>query len=92
MTKITEYPQSPNEWRIWLKTFLRIDSEQGRKWASENTFPFDRLVKLWNEQFSSEHGFSPAFIPALTRNKHGFVKWVYLEHDEPNWSKSDDDQ
>ena len=88
-TTDVEYPQPSEEWRKWIEFHLGIDDSQGRKWAQENKFPFERLVEIWNELFRSKNGYSPSFIPALTRNKNGFVKWVYCSGPEPNWTKSD---
>jgi hypothetical protein len=84
-----KYPQKPEEWQIWLKSNLGIDRVQGKSLIQDDKFPFDQLVALWGKKFSSDNGYSPSFIPALVRNKVGFVRWVYLNGHEPNWSKSD---
>ncbi|MFW9843946.1 MAG: hypothetical protein ACFFEV_05170 [Candidatus Thorarchaeota archaeon] len=91
MTKNVEYPQTPEAWQEWIFTHLDISAENGSILTKDNRFPFDILVSLWNREFGEENGYSPSFIPALTRNKQGFIEWVYLGHPEPNWSKSDND-
>ncbi len=83
------YPQNPEEWQTWLQINLGIDSAKGKSMAQEDRFPLEQLVALWNARFNSEKGYSPSFIPALVRNKMGFVKWIYLDGPEPNWTKSD---
>lgn len=84
-----KYPQNPEEWQIWLMTHLGIDRVRGESLAHQDKFPFDKLVSLWETEFSSDNGYSPSFIPALVRNKVGFVRWVYLNGSEPNWAKTD---
>jgi len=88
-TNGVEYPLTPEEWLLWLETNLNIDKEQGREMVEKLTFPLDVLVDIWENEFSVELGYSPSFIPALIRNKNGFVKWVYCDCPEPNWSNSD---
>lgn len=84
-----KYPQNPEEWRRWILSNLGIDKPQGLEMTKDDTFPFSDLIQVWEQKFSVEHGFSPSFIPALSRNKRGFVMWVFLEAPEPNWAKSD---
>jgi len=84
------YPQTPIEWIDWISKRLEIDEVQGRSLAESGAFPFNLLVRAWEMEFDERHGFHPNFIPALTRNKIGFVKWVYCNDPEPNWMKSDD--
>jgi hypothetical protein len=88
----SSYPQNPEEWRRWIMTNLGIDSIKGRKMSENNNFPFSDLIYAWEREFTIEGGYSPSFIPALSRNKRGFVKWVFLDAPEPNWSKSDTDE
>ena len=83
------YPQTPLEWRKWIEKRLDIDEPQGYDFTEKSTFPLQRLEDLWNMEFSPDRGYSPDFIPALTRNKIGFLKWVYGGGFEPNWIKSD---
>ncbi|NHI88101.1 MAG: hypothetical protein EAX87_01190 [Candidatus Thorarchaeota archaeon] len=84
-----KYPQTPEKWRRWILLNLGIDEAQGREMINDDTFPFGDLIQAWEQKFTVEHGFSPSFIPALSRNKRGFVMWVFLEAPEPNWTKSD---
>ena len=37
-----------------------------------------------------DKGYVPDFIPALIRNKFGFLKWVYVDSPEPFWKGKDD--
>ncbi|MHA1948684.1 MAG: hypothetical protein ACXAAO_13350 [Candidatus Thorarchaeota archaeon] len=83
------YPQTPFEWRKWIENKLDIDETQGYDFTHNATFPLQRVVELWNKEFTAKRGYSPDFIPALTRNKNGFLKWVYGGGSEPNWMKSD---
>ncbi|TET11322.1 MAG: hypothetical protein E3J86_03215 [Candidatus Thorarchaeota archaeon] len=83
------YPQTSFEWRKWIEKKLNIDETQGSFFTENATFLHQRLVDLWNREFTAERGYSPDFIPALTRNKNGFLKWVYGGGSEPNWMKSD---
>jgi hypothetical protein len=88
MTNV-EYPQSPEEWRDWIWKYLKISEEEGSVLFEWDDFPTDRLLEVWNREFSDDRGYSSQFIPALTRNVKGFVRWVYSEGPEPNWKKSD---
>jgi len=92
MTEDIEYPMTPEGWRDWLEIHLEISEEQGHEIAKNGTFPFESLIAVWEKEFSVEHGYSSSFIPALTRNKLGFINWVYLDQNEPDWSKSDSDR
>ena len=92
MTKEVDYPQNPEEWKDWIRAHLQISPEDGFVLANQEHFPFDRLIDIWKKEFGVERGYHASFIPALTRNKQGFIEWVYLESFEPNWSKSDSDQ
>ena len=83
------YPHNPKEWQKWLDHNLGISCNQCRVLIKEDKFPYNLLTKKWEEKFSSELGYSPSFIPALIRNKNSFVKWVYLDSPEPNWTQSD---
>jgi hypothetical protein len=88
MTEV-EYPQSPKAWREWIWKKLQISEKEGTSLFELDEFPTDRLLKVWNKEFSTDHGYSPQFIPALSRNVKGFVKWIYNDGPEPNWTKSD---
>ena len=81
-----KYPQNPEEWRRWILSNLGIDKAQGRELIKDDTFPFSDLIQVWEQEFNVENGFSPSFIPALSRNKSGFVLWVFLDAPEPNWT------
>ncbi|MFW9834436.1 MAG: hypothetical protein ACFFEK_10605 [Candidatus Thorarchaeota archaeon] len=84
------YPQTPLEWIEWIHTRLEIDGDEGTRLFETGEFPFNNLVRIWEEEFDAKNGYHPSFIPALVRNKVGFVKWVYCKGPEPNWTKSDD--
>jgi hypothetical protein len=88
--KRVAYPQSPSEWIDWITTLLEITHEEGTRLVKNGAFPFDLLVKAWEDEFNVKNGYHPDFIPALIRNKIGFVKWVYCEGSEPNWSRADE--
>jgi hypothetical protein len=89
MAREVDYPQSPKAWRLWIEDNLGLTVKQGRELVEQGQFPFDQIEELWKRMFSEEHGYSAAFIPALTRNKDGLVQWVYMDKPEPNWTKSD---
>ena len=89
---VVMYPQDIVDWQAWIIHHLDLDILQVRSLMEEGNFPFARLIAVWQKEFSSERGYSPNFIPALTRNKVGFVRWVYLQGSEPNWKKTDDEQ
>ncbi len=89
MASDVDYPQTPEAWRQWIEDNLGLTVKRGRELAEQGEFPFDKIEELWNRVFSVEHGYSAAFIPALSRNKHGLVQWVYMDKPEPNWMKSD---
>jgi hypothetical protein len=84
------YPQNPEQWRIWVHKKLGISEEEGICLLERGNFPLSNLVKAWERDFSAANGFSLNFIPALTRNRNGFVRWVYGNGPEPNWTKSDE--
>lgn len=84
-----DYPQNPEEWRIWVRDKLGISEAEGIRFLEGGSFPLGNLVKAWESEFTVANGFSPNFIPALTRNKNGFVKWENGNGSEPNWTKSD---
>ena len=84
------YPQTSIEWRVWIQTQMDIDETHGAKLVDEGAFPHNRLVSTWEREFTVEKGYSPQFIPALTRNVLRFLSWVYGGSSEPNWTKSDD--
>ena len=83
------YPSNPDEWRQWIRVKLDIDHKEGVEHFVKRTFPFRKLVRLWQIEFTPDKGYSPDFIPALIRNKMGFVSWVYGDGPEPNWTKDD---
>ena len=83
------YPANPTEWILWIESKIDIDERHGRGLCESSSFPLDRLIAAWEEEFSIDKGYSPEFIPALVRNKRGFLKWVYLGSNEPNWRNSD---
>ena len=86
------YPQDIVDWQAWIIHTLGIDVVQAGTLIADNKFPFDKLIEAWKDRFGPENGYSPNFIPALVRNKIGFVTWVYMRGPEPNWTKSDNDQ
>ncbi len=83
------YPLTLFEWRKWIEKNLDIDELKGYDMVEKEIFPLGTLIIIWKQEFSAECGYSPDFIPALTRNKIGFLKWVYSGGSEPNWKKSD---
>ena len=87
--EVVKYPQNPDEWRTWIENMMNVNQEQGTRFFERGVFPIDLLVKVWKKEFTIENGYSSDFIPALTRNKSGFLKWVYGGGHEPNWMKSD---
>jgi len=86
---VVEYPQTPRQWRTWIRIKLRIPEEKANHLLEENEFPQQSLLTKWQAEFTQTKGYSPDFIPALSRNLNGFLQWVYKNGSEPNWSKSD---
>ena len=87
---IPYYPTTSHGWREWIEDRLGITERVGREMALDGSFPFDKLVEKWREEFASERGYSVSFIPALIRNKKGLIAWAYLGSPEPLWTGSDD--
>ncbi len=84
-----DYPQTPEEWRIWISERIGISKEQAIKYLLEENFPLQSLLDAWITEFTPAKGYSPDFVPALSRNQNGFLSWVYADGSEPNWSKCD---
>jgi hypothetical protein len=89
---MSNYPQNPEEWQLWIKEKLGISYEEGMHWTRVLAFPIERLVEAWKDEFSVEKGFVRDFIPALYRNVRGFLTWVYSGGSEPNWKGSDSEK
>ena len=85
-----DYPINPEEWRNWIHSKIGLAEEEARILLQKGSFPYKQLTKCWQREFGSEHGYSPEFIPALSRNKRGLVMWVYGDGPEPNWLGSDE--
>jgi hypothetical protein len=86
---LVDYPMTPDEWQIWIESHLDISKEEGTRILLSNLFPIEKLVEKWNQEFDTEKGYSTGFIPALIRNKIGFLIWVYDSGTEPYWKDSD---
>ncbi|MHA1905191.1 MAG: hypothetical protein ACXABC_15205, partial [Candidatus Thorarchaeota archaeon] len=69
---------------------LDINQKEGVEHFVKETFPYSKLVRLWQIEFTADKGYSRDFIHALTRNKKGFISWVYGDGPEPNWTKDDE--
>jgi hypothetical protein len=85
------YPTRPEEWRDWIHLKIGLSEEDAKDLLERGLFPYDKMVACWQREFSSKKGYSPAFIPALTRNKRGLVEWVYRGGNEPLWTGMDDE-
>ena len=86
---LTNYPLNVEEWIRWIKDNLDIDELAAIEFVEKDAFPFDRLEVIWKREFSVNKGFHSDFVPALIRNKHGLIIWVYRGGSEPNWRKDD---
>jgi hypothetical protein len=84
------YPVDVMEWRAWVEKKLGYTSQQCVDFLHQNSFPIIKLVEVWRREFTVEKGYSPDFIPALERNKKGFLLWLYADGDEPFWRGSDE--
>ena len=82
------YPQNPEEWLVAIQDGIGISRSQGQSAYQEGKFPYKQLEQWIRKTFSE--GFSPDFVPALLRNIHGLVAWVYGNGEEPFWPGSDD--
>ncbi|MFW9787438.1 MAG: hypothetical protein ACFFE2_04320 [Candidatus Thorarchaeota archaeon] len=90
MTDTTNhYPVDMMEWRDWIKKNLGYTTEQGIEFVRAGTFPVSELVAVWRQEFTVEKGYVADFIPALERNKMGFLRWIYADGAEPFWKESD---
>ncbi|MHA1908607.1 MAG: hypothetical protein ACW98Y_15000 [Candidatus Thorarchaeota archaeon] len=83
------YPTSPAEWHKWIGEHLEISNEVGHELYKTKKFPIEKLLDIWNTEFTPSNGYSPDFIPALVRNVYGFLRWIYDDESEPNWRGSD---
>ena len=88
---MVDYPQTVQQWRTWVRIKVGVSEEDGFILVKKNVFPKAALLQAWQIEFSTENGYSPDFIPALSRNIVGFLQWVYDEGDEPNWKMSDNE-
>ncbi len=86
------YPTSPEEWHSWIDVHLGISRQKGLDLFKDSSFPMERLIAIWEMEFTETKGYSPAFIPALVRNVKGLLNWVYYDGPEPNWRESDSSQ
>ncbi|MFW9848219.1 MAG: hypothetical protein ACFFF4_03720 [Candidatus Thorarchaeota archaeon] len=86
------YPTSPEEWHSWIEEHLGISRKKGLDLIRESSFPVERLIEVWENEFTESKGYSPAFIPALVRNVKGLLNWVFNDGSEPNWTASDSNQ
>jgi len=87
-----DYPTDPSEWQTWIATHLGYDFESALKLYEKHLFPQSELLDAWEREFDSSNGYSPDFVPALTRNIEGLLRWVYADGQEPNWKGSDADR
>ena len=83
-----DYPTNPAQWRIVIEAGIGLSSLEAVEKLQAGKFPYKRLEE-WIKQVFSD-GFSPDFVPALLRNLHGLVHWVYGEGSEPYWPGSDE--
>ena len=86
------YPTIPSEWHHWIVTHLGYEVEDARELHNSRAFPVAELLDAWEREFNPTRGYSPDFIPALTRNVEGFLRWIYTNGPEPNWKGSDADR
>ncbi len=84
------YPQNRNEWLQAIQHGVGISGEEGKKVLLQGAFPIENLRNWIVNEFSD--GFGQHFAPALLRNIHGLINWVYGNGNEPYWPGSDDDQ
>lgn len=61
----------------------------GQHHHQADTFPYAKLTAWLTTRYGTEHGYHPDFVPALTRNCHGLVAWVYGDGTEPYWPGRD---
>ncbi|MFW9907155.1 MAG: hypothetical protein ACFFEF_01160 [Candidatus Thorarchaeota archaeon] len=83
------YPTNPHEWQLWIHEHLGISATEARELLKKNSFPKEDLEALWREKFCIEEGYVQDFIPALSRNMTGLLRWVYCGEEEPNWTRCD---
>lgn len=86
------YPQNVDEWREAIGKALKLTPEKGRARYQAGMFPFDDLTVWIRREFSVDKGYSPAFIPALIRNREGLIDWVYGDCSEPCWPGQDENK
>ncbi len=89
MDIVVDYPQTSDEWQIWIERHLDIGKEEGTGLFQINTFPTEKLTELWTVEFNPSRGYSPDFIPDLIRNIQGFLRWIYCNGPEPRWKGGD---
>ena len=83
------YPTNPSEWSDWMQNKMSITASHGTELLTSGSFPIDQLIECWNEEFTTEKGYSPDFIPALIRNANSLLKLVFGENPEPDWRGAD---
>jgi hypothetical protein len=86
------YPTVPDEWHEWLQKHLGYSKQKASELYESKSFPTSELLDAWEREFDSSKGYTPDFIPALTRNVEGFLRWLYANGSEPNWKGSDADR
>ena len=86
------YPKNADEWREAVSKALNLTPEKGKARLQAGTFPSDDLVSWIYQEFSSDKGYSPDFIPALIRNRRGLIKWIYGNGAEPYWQGQDENK
>jgi len=82
-----EYPQDQAAWRTAIETGIGLSHPEGTRALRAGTFPYARVDRWIRATFAD--GYSPDFVPALTRNLRGLVDWAYGEGAEPWWPGAD---
>lgn len=87
---IPQFPQNSSEWRQAIEQGIGLPHSAGQAAYEAGRYPYPVLAAWLRRTYSAAAGYRPDFVPALTRNLHGLVDWVYGNGREPHWPGNDD--
>jgi len=85
------WPQNADEWRLAIHGAVGVTPEEGDRLFRTGELPRQRLLDWLAAAYGPERGYHPDFVPALTRNVDGLLRWAYGGGPEPFWPGHDED-
>lgn len=85
-----DYPQTGPAWAAQIAEGLGLAEASARAQHAAGTLN-RAAVTAWIEQAFGDGPYSDPFVPALTRNLEGLLRWAYADGGEPYWPGSDED-